>query len=92
MNKANLERQAKGRRPMASLVPGGKSAAGKPAAGKAARPAAQSGDRLTAFLYAALLAGSDFLRTQMSEADVCRNALRRAEIAAKVWRAAKEEA
>ena len=48
---------------------------------------APTNDMLLLYLYAACLSGADFLRTQMSEADVCRTALRRAWIAARVWTA-----
>ena len=42
-------------------------------------------DDLRARLYVALVGSSDFLRTQASTADVCRMALKRATIAARVW-------
>lgn len=50
---------------------------------------AASADRLQAMIYAALVGGSDFLRTQASEADVCRNAYRRSMIAVRIWREQK---
>ena len=36
-------------------------------------------------LYSQIVGGTDFLRTQASPADVCRMALKRAQIAARVW-------
>jgi len=36
-------------------------------------------------LYVALVGGADFQRTQLGTADVCRLALTRAKVAARVW-------
>ena len=48
-------------------------------------PVPPAADDLCARLYVALVGSSDFLRTQASPADVCRMALKRAQIAARVW-------
>ena len=40
-------------------------------------------------IYAALVGGSDFLRTQASEADVCRIAYARSRTAVRIWREQK---
>lgn len=50
---------------------------------------AASADRLQAMIYAALVGGSDFLRTQASEADVCRIAYARSRTAVRIWRQEK---
>ena len=50
---------------------------------------AASADRLQAMIYAALVGGSDFLRTQASEADVCRIAYARSRTAVRIWREQK---
>ena len=46
-------------------------------------------DRLQAMIYAALVGGSDFLRTQAGEAEVCRIAYARSKTAVRIWREQK---
>ena len=50
------------------------------------------GSALQARVYAALVGGSDFLRTQAGPAEVCRLAYRRSEIAVEVWRKERAKA
>ena len=50
---------------------------------------AASADRLQAMIYAALVGGSDFLRTQAGEAEVCRIAYARSRTAVRIWREQK---
>ena len=46
-------------------------------------------DRLQARIYAALVGGSDFIRTLAGEADVCRLAYSRSRVAVRIWKEQK---
>ena len=47
--------------------------------------------RLQAQIYAALVGGSDFLRTQAGVADICRAAYARSKVAVRIWQEAKHK-
>ena len=81
------EASAKEQNPAAGSVPAAPTNKTPPS------PAA-SADRLQAMIYAALVGGSDFQRTQAREADVCRLAYARSRTAVRIWRQekAKEQA
>ena len=51
--------------------------------------AAMDLDRLQARIYAALVGGSDFIRTLAGEADVCRLAYSRSRVAVRIWKEQK---
>ena len=80
---ADTKRTASQRPPEASGAAGRTSSAASPTA---------STEALQARIYAALVGGSDFLRTQAGPAEVCRLAYRRSEIAVEVWRKERAKA
>jgi len=90
MNKAKIKQLAADTKRTASQRP--PEASGVAGRTSTASMAANCTEALQARIYAALVGGSDFLRTQAGPAEVCRLAYRRSEIAVEVWRKERAKA
>lgn len=89
MNKAKIKqladeqaRAAETKKTAAQRAPDAAAASGR---GNGEPTGVTSVEAFQARIYAALVGGSDFVRTQAGAADVCRIAYRRSEIAVEVW-------